>query len=106
MSGFSTSAPVLDREHLALYSGGDPALEAELFALLGAQIADCTARMRAANSAEDWRAAAHTLKGAARGVGAKALGEACAAAEDRPLDGAALDAVEAQAVRARSAMTG
>lgn len=104
MSDSSDGAPVLDREHLALYSGGDPALEAELFALLGAQIADCTARMEAAGSAGDWRAAAHTLKGAARGVGAKALGEACAAAEDNPLDQAALTAVNAEAKRAMAAM--
>jgi len=32
-------------------------------------------------SAEGWRDAAHTLKGAARGIGANHLGELCAAAE-------------------------
>ena len=104
MSDPGGAAPVLDREHLALYSGGDPALEAELFVLLGAQIADCTARMDQARTDDDWRAAAHTLKGAARGVGAKALGEACAAAETAPLDAAALEAVKAEADRAIAAM--
>jgi HPt (histidine-containing phosphotransfer) domain-containing protein len=34
--------------------------------------------------AADWRDVVHTIKGAARGVGANALGDACAAAEASP----------------------
>lgn len=97
-------APVLDRDHLAQYSGGDPGLEAELFALLNAQIEACTRTLRTTAEPEAWAAAAHTLKGAARGVGAMALGEACAAAEDRPLDPSALACVLAAADDARAAI--
>jgi HPt (histidine-containing phosphotransfer) domain-containing protein len=96
--------PVLDRDHLALYTGGDTGLEAELFGLLTAQIAACLAKMENAADAEDWQAAAHTLKGAARGVGAMALGQACEAAEAGGPDTDALKAVAAEAERALAAM--
>lgn len=104
--GGAAGPRVLDRVHLAQYSGGDAALEAELFALLDAQIEACTGRMARAVPGEDqvWRDAAHTLKGAARGVGAMQLGEACAAAESRPHDAAALEAVMSAAGAARAAM--
>ncbi|MGY6627407.1 MAG: Hpt domain-containing protein [Oceanicaulis sp.] len=97
---------MLDRAHLAQYSGGDAALEGELFALLDAQIEACTGRMARAAPGEDqaWRDAAHTLKGAARGVGAMQLGEACAAAETRPHDAGALEAVMTASAAAREAM--
>ncbi|MCP2678357.1 Hpt domain-containing protein [Maricaulaceae bacterium NA33B04] len=95
---------VLDRDHLAQYTGGDAALEAELFGLLTSQIDNCTAKMRDADQPQAWKDAAHTLKGAARGVGAMALGEACAQAETRPHDEAALDAVLAEAEKTREAM--
>lgn len=100
-------AHVLDRDHLARYTAGDAALEAELFALLGAQIDACTTALREAadgRDAEGWARAAHTLKGAARGVGAMALGEACAMAEKQPLDAGALNAVQDAADEARAAM--
>ncbi len=96
--------PVLDRDHLALYTGGDAGLEAELFGLLTAQIAACLGKMEAAAGEDEWQAAAHTLKGAARGVGAMALGQACEAAEAGGPDPAALKAVAAEAERALDAM--
>ncbi len=98
------TAPVLDRDHLAQYTGGDAALEAELFALLGTQIEACMAKLRQAQAEAGWAEAAHTLKGAARGVGAMALGEACACAEAHPLSDQALAQIEAEATRARDAM--
>jgi HPt (histidine-containing phosphotransfer) domain-containing protein len=99
------SAPVLDREHLARYTDGDAALEAELFSLLRGQIEACSARLTAAgDDADAWRDAAHTLKGAARGVGAMALADACEAAEDKPQDETALAAVRAAADAAVAAM--
>ncbi len=98
------SAPVLDRDHLARYTAGDAALEAELFGLLSSQIDACIARLKTATAEAGWRDAAHTLKGAARGVGAMALGEACAQAEIQPLNDNALAAVEAEAARAQAAM--
>lgn len=96
--------PVLDHDHLAQYTGGDGALEAELFDLLSGQIEACIARLKAATAETGWKDAAHTLKGAARGVGCMELGEACAAAERRPGDLDAVRAIEDAAARARSAM--
>lgn len=95
---------VLDRDHLARYTAGDAALEAELFALLEGQIEACVAVLEQTRDEGEWRTAAHTLKGAARGVGAMALGEACAAAEGQPLDPAAALAVRDEAEKARAAM--
>ena len=95
---------VLDRDHLARYTAGDAALEAELFALLESQIEACVRVLEQTRNEGDWRSAAHTLKGAARGVGAMALGEACAAAETQPLDPATAIAVRDEAERARAAM--
>lgn len=98
-------APVLDRDHLARYTGGEAALEAELFSLLEAQIDACVSAMAdASGNADVWARAAHTLKGAARGVGAVRLGEACEAAEARPLDAAALTLVRETGEEARAAM--
>ncbi|WP_421791005.1 Hpt domain-containing protein [Hyphobacterium sp.] len=73
---------IFDRAHLSQYTDGDEALEAELVGLLKEQAARCLAAMETAADENAWKAAAHTLKGAARGVGAFALGEACQRAED------------------------
>lgn len=82
---------LLDRDHLIRYTGGDAALEAELYALLRGQIhSTLDALSRTGGDEQVWRRLAHTLKGASRGVGAMALGDACARAEDRPHDAAAL----------------
>lgn len=98
------SAPVLDRDHLEQYTAGDAALEVELFGLLSSQIEACVSALKAAVTDDEWRAAAHTLKGASRGVGAMELGEACAFAEERFKDAEALQAVETAADRASNAM--
>lgn len=97
-------ALVLDRDHLARYTGGDAGLDAELFALLDGQISACIEAMQAAATPDAWTRAAHTLKGAARGVGAMALGEACALAEAAPLDPGGLEAVRRAAEDTRAAM--
>jgi len=98
------SAPILDREHLAQYTAGDAALEAELFGLLNSQIEACVQTLRTAADEQAWVHAAHTLKGASRGVGAMELGEACETAETRFQDPDALEAVEHAAARVQTAM--
>ena len=98
------SAPVLDRDHLEQYTAGDTALEAELFGLLSSQMEACISAMKAATSEAEWCTAAHTLKGASRGVGAMELGEACELAEGRYKDAEAMQAVETAADRASNAM--
>ncbi|WP_417469974.1 Hpt domain-containing protein [Maricaulis sp.] len=90
-----TAAPVFDAAHLARYTGGDAALKAELLALMCEQAERCIGLITAAPDRQTWISALHTLKGAARGVGAFALGEACEAAEAAPQSGwpAAAEAV-------------
>lgn len=74
-------APLFDAAHLARYTGGDAELKAELLGLMCDQARRCIALMADAADREAWIAATHTLKGAARGVGAFALGDACEAVE-------------------------
>ena len=84
---------LLDRAHLAQYTDGDVELEHELLGLLEQQIDVCVESLRSAKDQQSWITASHTLKGAARGVGAMALGEVCARAEASPLTAELLDTV-------------
>jgi HPt (histidine-containing phosphotransfer) domain-containing protein len=93
-SGKDAGKALLDGAHLHRYTGGDVALEAELYGLLRGQIVSTLdALARAGDDAVLWQRLVHTLKGAARGVGAMALGDACAAQEDRANDPASLEAI-------------
>lgn len=76
--------PLFDAVHLARYTGGDEALKAELLGLMSDQARRCLGLMGEARDRSSWRAAAHTLKGAARGVGAFALADLCEQAEELP----------------------
>jgi len=69
----------VDFDYLEGYVGGEPAIVLEVLALFRQQSHAWAAGLDEANS--DWRALAHTIKGAARGVGANALGDACQTAE-------------------------
>jgi HPt (histidine-containing phosphotransfer) domain-containing protein len=74
----------VDLVHLARYTGGDRALNAEVFKLFDQQTAEMVVRLRsvlAARDAKGWKEITHTLKGAARGIGAFSMADACAAAE-------------------------
>ncbi|MCC5982440.1 MAG: Hpt domain-containing protein [Oceanicaulis sp.] len=94
----SSAHALLDSAHLHRYTGGDTGLEIELYSLLRGQIHSTLEALEKAGDDEQlWRRLVHTLKGAARGVGAMALGEACAAAENRPLDPQALGEVREMA---------
>ena len=77
------SEPV-DLSHLATYTGGDAALNAEVLQLFCDQSATLMCRLLDALDARDqqgWQAVTHSLKGAARGIGAFALADAAADAE-------------------------
>jgi HPt (histidine-containing phosphotransfer) domain-containing protein len=81
-----TDAPV-DLDHLARYTGGDKSLNAEILRLFDGQISEMVARLQSVLERRDqktWRQVTHTIKGAARGVGAFAMGQAAADAE--PVD--------------------
>lgn len=74
------SAPI-DTSHLEKYVFGDAALRDEILSIFIEQAAAWIARMDPALADDDWRHAAHTLKGAARGVGAWSLGDIAERAE-------------------------
>lgn len=82
----SENEPLFDRAHLGRYTGGDHALEVELVGLMCEQAERCIERMGEAGDAKQFQDAAHTLKGAARGVGAFALASACERAEEASQD--------------------
>ena len=81
------SATPVDLSHLARYTGGDKTLNTEILRLFNGQVGDMVEQLLSVlqqRDARKWREVTHTLKGAARGVGAFAMGDAAAAAE--PVD--------------------
>jgi HPt (histidine-containing phosphotransfer) domain-containing protein len=93
-----TDKPV-DLDHLARYTGGDKSLNAEILRLFDGQITEMVAQLRSILEQRDqkkWRQVTHTIKGAARGVGAFAMGQAAADAE--PVDPVAHPAEAGQAL--------
>lgn len=101
----------IDLVHLARQTGGDVELERELLTLFAQQ---CARHLRAIHGGDTdiRRDAAHTLKGAARAIGAwqvaeaadrieQQLGQAGAAPREDALDALTLAAAEARAVISR-----
>ena len=87
----STQRPI-DLDHLNIYTGGDHTLNREILGLFDGQcheivekLADLAKRNKADDSAKNWHDAVHSLKGAARGVGAFKLGDIAAEAEKMKL---------------------
>lgn len=80
----SPPSPLFDAIHLARYTCGDMELQTELLELMCDQARRCIGLMGQARDRIEWRTAAHTLKGAARGVGAFALADVCEEAEELP----------------------
>ena len=79
--------PTVDLVHLSRYTGGDEALNAEVLTLFDNQTTEMVGRLHDVLEARDtkaWKEITHTLKGAARGIGAFGFGDAAAAAE--PID--------------------
>ena len=79
-----TDLPV-DLNHLDRYTGGDRAINEEILRLFDEQCGQILAKLEALGQSEadakSWREMTHTLKGAARGIGAFDLGDAVAVAE-------------------------
>src|SRR5258706_13016952 len=75
----------VDIEHLDRYTGGDCALNEEILQLFDTQCRELMVKLETLGTGESdakaWREAAHTLKDAALGSGAFALGNAAAEAE-------------------------
>ena len=99
MSLAAQSRPV-DMDHLARYTGGDAALNAEVLQLFAGQSAELVARLHSvldARNAREWKEITHSLKGAARGIGAFAFADAAARAE--PLEAVPDNLVAIQALQ-------
>ncbi len=74
-------API-DLEHLAQYTAGDPEIEAEVLNLFLGNAGEQLAALAVAADATAWHDTAHTLKGAARGVGATRVASLAETAEN------------------------
>jgi len=61
---------IFDQDHLRQYTGDDLALQREVVELFLGHFAPVRTQLDAARSAQDWKFAAHSLKGSARSVGA------------------------------------
>jgi HPt (histidine-containing phosphotransfer) domain-containing protein len=93
-------ATLLDFQRLATFTDGDPGLEAELLELFVATAAGYLDELREAvndtdSRADRWQATAHSLKGAAGNIGAVAMAELAAAAEQAAPDPEMLAAIAA-----------
>lgn len=60
---------ILDRDHLAAFTGGDPDFEKKILDIFLDNAPQYLASLRD-TGASDWKATAHKLKGAARSIGA------------------------------------
>lgn len=75
----------VDFKYLETYAAGDMELVDEVLGLFRQQAALWSPLMDPADPSEGWRDAVHTLKGAARGIGAVTLAQACERAEEPKL---------------------
>lgn len=81
----NTDLPV-DLTNLRNITGGDPAVELELFEAFFASSGECIEKLRTSLGAgheQAWRTAAHAFKGISLGLGAQQLGEMCMQAQHR-----------------------
>ena len=89
----------IDLDHLNRYTGGDRGLNEEILRLFEDQCVETLARLEELATQDgvgsrSWHHLIHTLKGAARGVGAFGLADIAAEAEKIPPErGAAIDVV-------------
>lgn len=96
---------LVDFDRLQSFTDGDRSLEAELSTLFLATAEGYLERLGAAlHDAAAWRAVAHSLKGAAGNIGAVAMAELAAAAEQASPDPARLRALQATLATTRSSL--
>lgn len=86
---------IIDLDHLNAMTGGDVELAREVLGIFKHQSEVWGRMLDASAPIEQWADAAHSIKGAARSIGAMALGDACNAAETRGREG---NVPEAEAV--------
>ena len=98
MSAAGAQTRPVDLAHLATYTGGDAALNAEVLQLFLDQSAQLLRELTSVLETQDqtrWHEITHSLKGAARGIGAFPLADAAAEAEPVALAANSADAVKA-----------
>lgn len=79
------SAPI-DRVHLARYTSGDRTLELEVLSLFAGQAGKCLKDLAIARTPQEWKDAAHGLKGSAKAVGAWEVANLASSAETIEID--------------------
>jgi len=97
-------SPPVDLVHLSRYTGGDTALNAEVLQLFVNQAAELMTQLNSVlktGDVKNWHHVTHSMKGAARGIGAFALADVAASAE--PIDPVRETENAASAVRALAA---
>jgi len=98
----SNEQPV-DLVHLDSYTGGDRALNEEVLRLFETHCRDMLAKLEGnPGDSKVWREVAHTLKGAARGIGAFDLANAAADAEKAEPSDTAATLVALTRIKAKS----
>lgn len=97
-SGAPVSERPVDLVHLARYTLGNRALEREVLELFLTHSVLYLNRLKQAMNEKEWRNAAHTIKGSARGIGAWRVAASANLAEK--LQGASLDRDRADVVAA------
>ncbi len=75
------AAVMIDVDHLEKYVAGDDSLRDEILTIFGDQALLLSEQFSIDQTDEGWSNTAHTMKGAARGVGAWVLGDLCEEAE-------------------------
>ena len=90
-----TAGGMIAFDHLEKYVVGDDMLRDEILEIFSEQVCLLLEKFDVFQTDEAWKNTAHTLKGAARGVGAWSLGKICEEAEN--MIGAAPGKQEARA---------
>lgn len=72
---------LIDLVHLSKYTLGDRDLECELLGLFRSQSSVYMGRLETAGCLDEWKEAAHGLKGSAKGIGAWAIADHAETAE-------------------------
>lgn len=83
----SMTQNVIDLDHLSSMTGGDIELAREVLEIFKHQCEIWGRMLDADAPCEQWADAAHSIKGAAKSIGAMDLGEACGQAETRGREG-------------------
>ncbi|MGZ3275091.1 MAG: Hpt domain-containing protein [Phenylobacterium sp.] len=89
-------AGAIDFSHLEHYVGGDHAIIREVLALFSDQARTVLPQLDPEGPVDQWRGAAHSLRGSALGIGALALATACGEAEQAK-DGSVAEKIAARA---------